>query len=183
MDSAAWSALAGWLSALVALAAAIASGVGAWRSRFAKGQAEQQAKEATEAAQQGAANIGRIASTLEARYAPEVNKQALLVYIATSPVIMGNTGWVITNGSEAPISKLKVTTVNSCQLVVYHGSGPETEDTLEVPMLAPGERTMMFRPWNVGSPEIEQIRFLFVDAQGTPWERTGTGTPTQPTSD
>ncbi len=179
MDSAAWSALAGWLSAVVALAAAIASGVGAWRSRSAKRQAEQQAKDATEAARQGAANIGRIASTLEARFAPEVNKQALLVYIATSPVVMGNTGWVIMNGSDGPISKLKVTTVNSCQLLVQRGSGPETEDTLEVPMLSPGENTKMFNPWNVDSPVIEQIRFYFNDAQGTRWERTGTGPPHQ----
>jgi hypothetical protein len=107
-----------------------------------------------------------------------VNKQALLVYISTSPVVMGNQGWVIKNGSDAPISKLDVSTVNQqSQLVIYMGSGPEAQNSLEQTLLGPGESTKMFRPMNVNSPEIERIQFTFFDNQGGHWKRVGTSPP------
>jgi hypothetical protein len=177
VTAAAWSAIAGWVSALVAFGSAIAAIVAAVRSKSAKKSAEQQAKDAVAAAEQGAANMGRIATVLEARYAPEVNKQSLLVYISTSPVTMGRQGWIIKNASDAPISKLDVSAVNQSQLVIYRGSGPEAQDTLAQPLLGPGESTKMFRPMNVDSPEIEQIQFTFFDNQGGHWKRVGTEPP------
>ncbi len=77
------------------------------------------------------------------------------------------------------MSTLEVSTVeDQSQLVLYPGSGtPEVQDKLKEPMLGPGESTTMFRPMSVDSPEIEQIRFSFVDVQGGRWERMGTDPP------
>ena len=89
-----------------------------------------------------------------------VNKQALRVFIAASSVVMGRVGWLIMNGSDAPMSKLNASTVDGAQLVIYPAAGPETYDSLEEPLLAPGESSRMFWPTNVDSRSRTDTVFL-----------------------
>jgi hypothetical protein len=141
--------------------------------------AENRAKEALAAAQSVAVDLGRIAEIQESRQVSNESKQALRVGFASSPVIMGRTGWVVRNDSDAPVSKLQISEVNGSHIVVYNNDLDRVE-RFEIPLLAPGEATRMFRAATVDTDsddEVEQLRLAFNDAEDRRWERTGTQAP------
>lgn len=153
------------------------------RSRTAKKDAQQQARDAADAAKSVAADLGQIVSMQAAQQASEQDKQALLVFLAASPVIAGRNGWVVKNGSDAPISNVQVSaTAGGSVMVVYRNTGVDQLNVYQEPALGPGESTTMFRPLEYvvpHPPEIEQIRFIFTDARDVRWGRIGTAKPTR----
>ena len=172
----------GWISAVVAVVSAMASGVAWWRARAARNEAQSLAKASADAAQSVAVDVGVIASIQEAQRADDQDRQALLIYVARSVNNLGRSGWVVKNASDAPITNLQVTSKVGSTLFVYRPNGNVDNLTVyQESVLEPGMSTATFQPLSVqqlpGPPEIEQLDVVFTDARSVRWGRFGNGKP------
>jgi hypothetical protein len=181
LDSGDWGAIASGVSAVVALMSALAAGAAAIFSRRARDQADARATDALQSAQSVAIDIGVIATIQEAQRAADVDKQAHLVYLAKSD-FNGRAGYVVMNASDAPISRLQVSSRNATVVHVYGNNGDDMVHVYQEDVLGPRASSRTFIPHArivPHPPEIEQIGFIFDDARGIRWGRFGTQKPTR----
>jgi KAP family P-loop domain len=138
------------------------------------------AKQAEEATDSVSADEN-IAAVDESRQISESSDQALRIGFVRAPVFQGRQGWMVRNESDLSVASVQVTSTTGSPLAVHRPSGTEHVSHYDEPVLGASESTRSFElvSLQAGRSQIEQMRLTFTDAQGVPWERIGTQTPTK----
>jgi hypothetical protein len=174
-----WNVIFAGVSAGVALLSAIAAAIAAVLSRSAKREAEEKRDEAVEAAKGVASGVGRLVEMQESRDVVEESAQAYGVVFELSEVQRGFTGWRVRNDSDQPVTNVAVRGTTGLPIVVYRGSGPDSEpEYFEHALSAHQQSQLMFRPTGTTAvrtnpAEAELMAVRFTDARNQIWDRVG----------
>lgn len=170
------------ISAVVAVASAIASGLAWLRSRDARDEAEKQRNQAVAASIKAASAIDRIAAVQESQLTIEESAQAFSVVIVPAENWQDRVGWHVLNDSDQPVTQVGVRSATGAKIKTYNNDLTEYDEYVEPTLARQARSQLSFRPTDGEGPkgrpeEIETMVLRFTDARRQTWERVGSQPP------